>query len=65
MDEPTFKIVKPKPTIFKAKESVRKLPMFETFHDDVNYYDFEWPNRQNLKTVNDVKSLKLKEIRYH
>ena len=39
--------------------------MFETYTDDVNYYDFEWPNRANLKTVNDVKSLKLKEIRYY
>ena len=65
MDEPNFKIVKPKPVILKAKESVRKLPMFENFNDDVNYYDFEWPNRINLKTVNEVKQLKLKEIRYH
>ena len=39
--------------------------MFETFHDEMDYYDFEWPNKQNMKTVNDTKSLKLKEIRYY
>lgn len=65
LDEPTFKLVKPKTTVFKAKETIRKLPMFETFHNEADSIDFEWPNRANLKMVNDVKQLKLKEIKYH
>ena len=50
LDEPSFKIVKPKSMILKAKDTVRKLPMFETGMDDLDYFDFEWPNRANLKT---------------
>ena len=48
----------------KAKESIRKLPMFETYEDDDGEYDFEWPTKSQLKQVSQVKQLRIKEIRY-
>ena len=45
--EPNYNIIKPakpKTAIERAKESIRKLPMFETFSDSVA--DFEWPSKQ-------------------
>ena len=29
--------------IQRAKETIRKLPMFETYDECVGEYDFEWP----------------------
>ena len=46
------------------KESIRKLPMFETFTDQPDHADFEWPSKQQLKAITNVKQLKLNEIRY-
>ena len=33
----------------RAKETIRKLPMFETYDDGVGDYDFEWPPKSQLK----------------
>ena len=50
MFDEEFKMVKNakseniKPTqLQKAKESIRKLPMFETYDQAIGIYDFEWP----------------------
>lgn len=47
-----------------AKESIRKLPMFETYAEDTGEYDFEWPTKATLKQITNTKQLQLKEIRY-
>lgn len=48
-----FKMVGPAPvsssSIKAAKDSIRKLPMFETYQEDKGEYDFEWPNKATLK----------------
>ena len=50
--------------IARAKETIRKLPMFETYDEGIGEYDFEWPGKKELKTITQVKHLRLKEIRY-
>ncbi len=63
-----FKMVGPAPVsnsiIKAAKDSIRKLPMFETYQEDTGEYDFEWPNKATLKQITSIKQLQLKEIRY-
>ena len=55
----------PVSAIKAAKNSIRKLAMFETYsNSDHQNYDFEWPNASVLKTITSVKQLRLKEIRY-
>ena len=48
----------------RLKDTIRKLPMFETYVDDEGEYDFEWPTRSQLKTLTNAKQMRLKEIRY-
>ena len=48
----------------RLKDSVRKLPLFETFKNEDEQFDFEWPTRAQLKAVTNAKQLRLKEIRY-
>lgn len=40
-----------------AKESIRKLPMFETYTEDTGEYDFEWPTKATLKQITNTKQL--------
>ena len=42
----------------------RKMPMFKACNNEMDYFDFEWPQKATLKTITDVKQLRLKEIRY-
>lgn len=51
-------------SLARAKESIRKLPMFETYDDGLEEYDFEWPSKSNIKQITSVKQMRLKEIRY-
>lgn len=46
------------------KETIRKLPMFETYEDASSSFDFEWPSKKDLQQIKTVKQLRLKEIRY-
>ena len=39
----------------RLKDTIRKLPMFETYQDDEGEYDFEWPTRAHLKTMTNAK----------
>ena len=48
----------------QAKASVRKLPMFETYDDDSDSFDFEWPTRTVLKNITKASALRVKEFRY-
>lgn len=45
----------PMTPIKAAKMSIRKLPMFETYSNGENNYDFEWPNSTVLKGITNVK----------
>ena len=38
--------------------------MFETYDDGLGEYDFEWPPKNQLKQITQVKQMRLKEIRY-
>ena len=38
--------------------------MFETYDEGIGEYDFEWPGKKELKTITQIKHLRLKEIRY-
>ena len=38
--------------------------MFETYDEGIGEYDFEWPGKKELKSITQVKHLRLKEIRY-
>ena len=49
----------------RAKDSIRKLPMFEIYDQQIGgEYDFEWPQTAQLKQVTQIKQMRLKEIRY-
>ena len=37
--------------IARAKETIRKLPMFETYDEGIGEYDFEWPGKKELKAI--------------
>ena len=41
--------------IQRAKETIRKLPMFETYDEGLGEYDFEWPTKTHLKSITQVK----------
>jgi len=38
--------------------------MFETYYDETEEFDFEWPTKALLKTLTYAKQLRLKELRY-
>ena len=46
---------KPKTALQRTKDSIRKLPMFESYKFDSDYLDFEWPQKALIKTISDVK----------
>lgn len=60
--EEEFKQVQPPTSTLKnvtslqtLKDSIRKLPMFETYVDETETFDFEWPTKAVLKTMTNAR----------